>query len=241
MGKNIIITGASSDIGIAISKELLKKDNKLILTYYEHKEILDDFKKKYSKYDIDIYKLDLTDKESIANLVNKVLEKYHHIDILVNNAAYTYDCLMSCKEKEKMLRTFDVNVVGTFLLTRSIALNMQEYKQGKIINIASDNGLGLGYEESIDYDASKAGLINLTFNLARAYSPYINVNVICPGWVDTKINKDLEENFKNEQLDKILLKRFGSPKEIAHVVSFLTSDNSSYINGSIIRVDGGRK
>ena len=119
--------------------------------------------------------------------------------------------------------------------------NIAQLKKGKIINISSTNGLDSYYEYSLDYDTSKAGVINLTHNLANHYSPYINVNCVCPGWIDTPMNKDLDESFKQKEIDKILLRRFASPKEIASLVYFLSTDEASYITDSIIKIDGGRK
>ena len=118
---------------------------------------------------------------------------------------------------------------------------MYNNKQGKIINISSTNGVDSYYEFSLDYDASKAALINLTHNLANHYSPYINVNCVCPGWINTPMNQELSEEFKQKEINKILLNRFAEPEEIANLVYFLSTDEASYINDSIIKIDGGVK
>jgi len=117
---------------------------------------------------------------------------------------------------------------------------MLEQKAGKIINIASTNAIDTYYPESCDYDASKAGIISLTHNLARDFAPYISVNCICPGWVKTNMNKDLSYEQINQEKSKILLGRFANPEEISRTIVFLASNDASYINDSIIRVDGGK-
>ena len=132
-----------------------------------------------------------------------------------------------------------VNLIGTYLVSKHVGKCMLEKSCGKIINIASDNGIDLGYPESCEYDASKAGVISLTSNMAKHYAPYINVNCVCPGWIDTDMNKDLSDSQKKDICDKILVKRFASVKEISNVVLFLASDDASYVNDSIIEVNGG--
>ena len=119
-------------------------------------------------------------------------------------------------------------------------LIMLEQKKGKIINISSTNAIDTYYPESCDYDASKAGVISLTHNLAREFAPYINVNCICPGWIKTEMNKDLSLDQINKEKRKILLSRFGEVEDISNLVLFLVSNKASYINDTVIRVDGGK-
>ena len=116
---------------------------------------------------------------------------------------------------------------------------MFNQKTGRIINISSTNGIDTVYPESIDYDASKAGVLSLTKNLAIQYAPYVLVNTLAPGWVNTPMNQELDSEMIEAEEKKILLGRFASPEEIAHVVVFLASDKASYINASVLRVDGG--
>ena len=116
---------------------------------------------------------------------------------------------------------------------------MLNAKSGSIINVSSTNGIDTIYPESLDYDASKAGVISLTKNLAVAYHPYVRVNTVAPGWVYTDMNKDLSSSFIKTEEEKILLKRFADPSEIAKVIYFLGTEDASYVNGSVIRVDGG--
>ena len=116
---------------------------------------------------------------------------------------------------------------------------MMENKKGSIINVSSTNAIDTYYEYSLDYDASKAALISLTHNLAKYYAPYIRVNAVAPGWVDTDMNKNLSLDYIKKECEDIYLKRFGKPEEIAKAIYFLASDNASYITGEVLRVDGG--
>ena len=116
---------------------------------------------------------------------------------------------------------------------------MVKNKGGAIINISSTNGINTYYPTSVDYDASKSGLISLTYNSAVELAPYVRVNCIAPGWVNTEMNKELPADFIKEETERILVKRFSEPEEIAKVATFLASDDASFINSTIIKVDGG--
>ncbi len=111
--------------------------------------------------------------------------------------------------------------------------------RGSIVNVASTNGIDTMYPESIDYDSSKAALINITKNLAKAFSPEVRVNAVAPGWINTSSTKDMRDTFRDDEEKKILLNRFAEVDEIAQVVYFVASDDASYINGAVLRVDGG--
>ena len=135
-------------------------------------------------------------------------------------------------------KVIDTNLVGTFSVIKYLGNLIND--GGSIINISSTNAIDSYYIESIDYDASKIGIISLTHNLAKYYAPKIRVNCICPGWVDTLMNKDLSKEQKDSENKKILLNRFAKPSEIANVIYFIASEDGSYINDAIIKVDGGR-
>ena len=130
------------------------------------------------------------------------------------------------------------NLIGTFLTCKYVRKIMEE---GCIINISSTNGIDTYYPYSLDYDASKAGVISLTHNFADAYAPKIRVNSVAPGWINTDMNKEMDREYKKEECEHILLNRFAEPEEIANVVFLLASESASYINNSILRVDGGVK
>ena len=116
-----------------------------------------------------------------------------------------------------------------------------EERDGAIINVSSTNAIDSYYPYSMDYDASKAGVISLTMNFAVELSPYIRVNAVAPGWVNTDMNKEIDINYKKDLEEKILLNRFAEPTEVAKVIYFLASDDASYINGEVIKIDGGRR
>ena len=243
MKKVVLVTGSSSGIGREIVRKLASI-YEVIIHYNNNynnalklKEELDNL---YHK-DILMVKCDLSKEEEIDSMLNTIYDRYNSIDILINNAAVAIDTDFVDKTKENFMKTLEVNLVAPFLLSKKIGLKMKENKEGVIINISSTNGIDTLYPESIDYDASKAGLINLSTNLANYLAPYVRLNTICPGWVNTEMNKDLDEEFITKEKEKILMGRFAEPKEIAEVVKFLISDEASYINNSIIRIDGGKR
>lgn len=241
--KSVLITGSTG-----LAKEIIKiyaeNNYNIIMTYNTHedkaKKLELDIK---SKYNIDTLciKCDISKEEDIINLKEKVLEKFKKLDVLINNAGIAIDTLFDMKTKENFMKTLEINLVGTFLMCKYFGEIMFKQKQGNIINVSSTNGIDTYYEYSLDYDASKAGIINLSHNLANHYAPYIRVNTICPGWINTPMNSELDSKYIKEEENKILLNRFANPKEIAEVIYFITSDKASYVNDSVIRIDGGKK
>lgn len=243
MRKTVLITGSSSGIGKEIAR-VLAKDYDVILHYnngYESAKLLkEELDKKYNR-DYLMVKCDLSKEVEIDNMLNTIYKRYNSIDILINNAGIAIDTLFEDKTKDNFMKILDINLIAPFLLCKKIGPKMKENKYGVIINISSTNGIDTTYIESLDYDASKAGLISLSKNLANYFAPYVRVNTICPGWVNTEMNKELDKDFIKNEEDKILLGRFANPEEIANLVEFLISDKASYINNSIIRIDGGIK
>ncbi|MDY2804470.1 MAG: SDR family oxidoreductase [Bacilli bacterium] len=243
MRKNVLITGSSSGIGKEIAR-VLAKDYDVILHYnngYESAKLLkEELDKKYNR-DYLMVKCDLSKEEEIDSMLNTIYKRYNSIDILINNAGIAIDTLFEDKTKDNFMKTLDINLIAPFLLCKKIGPKMKENKYGVIINMSSTNGIDTSYIESLDYDASKAGLISLSKNLANYFAPYVRVNTICPGWVNTEMNSNLDNDFIKSEEDKILLGRFANPEEIANLVEFLISDKASYINNSIIRIDGGIK
>ena len=241
--KTVLITG-SSGLAESIIKKFAENNYNIIMTYLNHKkeskELESYIKNKYNVETLCI-KCDISNENDIINLKKEVINKFKNIDVLINNVSIAIDTTFEMKTKENFMKILEINLVGTFLTSKYFGDLMFEKKHGNIINISSTNGIDTYYEYSLDYDASKAGVINLTHNLANHYAPYIRVNTICPGWIDTNMNKDMDIEFRNNEEHKILLKRFANPDEIANVIFFISSDESSYVNDSVIRVDGGKK
>lgn len=242
MAKVVLITGASRGIGKSTALMFAKNGYDVVINYNnsvnEAKEL-----EKYilEKYDVNVLCInaDICSEEDINNMVDTIIDKFGHIDVLVNNAAIALDCVVEDKTKDNFIKTMDTNLIGPFLLSRLCSKYMKE--GSSIINITSTNGIDTYYPYSLDYDASKAGLISLTNNLSQIYAPNIRVNAVAPGWVMTDMNKELDKEYINEESSKILLNRFAEPMEIAKVIYFLASDEASYINNTVIRVDGGKK
>ena len=145
------------------------------------------------------------------------------------------------KKVEDFRKTLDVNLIGAFLTAKRAERHMLDNKWGRVINISSTNGMNTYYPMGIEYDASKAALNSLTHNLAIEFAPYVTVNAVAPGLIGTESEiADYDDEFMQMELDKILVRRIGEAKEVAKLVKFLVSDDASYINNSIIRIDGGQ-
>ena len=242
--KVVLVTGSSRGIGASTVLAFAKRGANVVINYVQEKE-----KAEALAHRIEanqgvkalVIKADISKEEEVKSLVQTTLETFGKIDILVNNAGIAIDTLFEDKSKENFMRTLEVNLVGTFLMCKEVGSEMLKRQKGVIINVSSTNGIDTVYPESIDYDASKAGVISLTKNLSKAYAPFIRVNTVCPGWVNTDMNQTLEQDFIDQETSKILVNRFAEPEEIANAIVFLASDEASYINGTILRVDGGCK
>ena len=242
--KVALITGASRGIGSSIAYDLASHNCNICINYNKSYKEANDLKEKIEKdfnVKVLVIKADITKENEIINMVDKVIQEFNGIDILVNNAGIAIDSDIEAKNIEFFHKILDTNLIGPFLISREVAKYMLNKKEGSIINISSTNGLDAYYSYSLDYDASKAGLISLTHNLSEMYAPYIRVNAVAPGWVNTDMNKELDEDYIKEEEKNIYLNRFAHPNEIAKVVTFLASDEASYINNEVIRVDGGTR
>ena len=205
MKKIVLITGASSDIGSEIAS-LLGDSYEVILHYNNNYDEVMKLKDKLDKLyntDVLVVKCNLAKEEEIDNMLDIIYNRYNNIDILINNAGIAIDTLFEDKTKDNFMKTLDINLIAPFLLCKKIGPKMVD--NGIIINISSTNGIDTPYIESIDYDASKAGLISLSKNLANYFAPYVRVNTICPGWVNTEMNKNLDSDFISKEENKVTI------------------------------------
>ena len=244
MGKGVaLVTGSNRGIGRKTVEEFAKAGLDVVINYCHHDDEAKDLEKFIrTNYDVDVMviKCDVSREEEVEEMVNNVIDRFGKIDILVNNASVARDSLLLDKSLREFRRVLDVNLIGTYLCSKYVGRVMLDNKRGKIINVASTNAIDTYYPESCDYDASKAGVVSLTHNLDREFAPFIKVNCICPGWVKTDMNKDLSLEQISQEKKRILLGRFAETEEISNVILFLASSKASYINDSIIRVDGGK-
>lgn len=244
MNKTVLITGASRGIGRETAILFAKNNYNVVINYLNNKSLANSLKESLeARYNIKVLtiKADISKEEEVQAMVADAIEEFKKIDVLVNNASIAKDNILELKTKEEFASVININLVGTFLVTKEVSKYMKKERDGVIINVSSTNAIDSYYPYSMDYDASKAGVISLTMNFAVELSPYIRVNAVAPGWVNTDMNKEIDINYKKDLEEKILLNRFAEPTEVAKVIYFLASDDASYINGEVIKIDGGRR
>ena len=214
----------------------------IIINYVNSSEKAQNLKQELEKeYNIKVLPIqaDISNEIAIKNMVDTAIKEFGKIDVLVNNAGIVIDREFEDRTVEDWKKTLDINLIAPFVLTKLVGKEMMKQKSGAIINISSTNGINTYYPTSVDYDASKSGLISLTYDSAVQFAPYVRVNCVAPGWVNTEMNKELPEDFVKEETERILVKRFAEPEEIAKVVTFLASEDASFVNSTVIKVDGG--
>ena len=235
--KNIIITGASGGIGNSIV-EKLNESGANILASGTKQEKLEELKSKFDK--IKILRFDISQTDKVEEFIeNASKELGGNLDCLVNNAGVTKDNLAIRMTTEEWKKVIDINLTSTFLLSKFAIKKMLKNKSGKIINITSVVG-HTGNVGQTNYTASKAGIIAMSKSLAIEYAKKnININCISPGFIKTAMTDKIDDKFKEIIISKIPSARLGEPKDIANAVSFLASNQSDYINGETLHVNGG--
>ena len=232
-----VITGGATGIGAAIVRRYVQAG--------VHVGICDIDEENGEKLAADIgdyarfFRMDIADEIQVNDVVERIYGDFGRIDFLINNAGITNDKLLIRMSKNDWDRVLQVNLTGTFLVTRAVVKHMMKQRYGRIVNIASVIGL-MGNFGQTNYAASKAGIIAFTKSCAKELSSRnINVNAVAPGFIETRMTEVIPEEIKQSYLKLIPLGRFGQPIDVANLVFFLTSDEASYITGQTICLDGG--
>ena len=234
--KNIIVTGASGGIGNSIV-EKLNECGANVLASGTRVEKLQELKSKFNN--IKILKFDISQSDKIEEFIDNAANELGGLDCIVNNAGITQDNLAIRMSIDEWKKVIDINLTSTFLMSKFAIKKMLKNKKGKIINITSVVG-HTGNLGQANYTASKAGLVAMSKSLAIEYAKKnINVNCISPGFIKTAMTDKIDEKFKEVIVSKIPSARLGEPEDIANAVLFLASDNSNYINGETLHVNGG--
>ncbi len=238
--KTAIITGSARGIGKSIAEKFSENGANIVIVDILQEEIDKTVSQlKVSNPNVIGIKCDITEEDEVESLVEQIKKQFQSIDILVNNAGITRDKLlmrMSLADWEAVIR---VNLTGTFLCTQKVSKVMMRQRKGKILNIASVIGL-IGNAGQANYAASKGGIIAFTKSTAKELAPRnINVNAIAPGFIKTEMTDKLPENIQENYLKNIPLKRFGTKKDVANLALFLCCEDSNYITGQVIVIDGG--
>lgn len=239
--KVVLVTGGTRGIGRKIAEKYAENGYNLVLNYVSDNTDIDEIKNEFVKYnnEVLILKADVSKYDECEKLVKEAIEKFGKIDVLVNNSGITKDGLIAIMKEENFNKVIDVNLKGTFNMCRNVIPYMVKKKNGNIVNVSSVVGIA-GNAGQSNYSASKAGIIGFTKSIAKELSARnIRVNAVAPGFIDTDMTSVLTDKVKENIYSQIPLKRMGEAKEVANVVYFLSSDESSYITGQVINVDGG--
>ncbi|MBN6887123.1 3-oxoacyl-[acyl-carrier protein] reductase [Cytobacillus horneckiae] len=240
-GKTAIVTGASRGIGREIALELARQGASVAVNYAgseaKANAVVDEIKALgVAAFSV---QCDVSSSESVSAMIKEVIEEFGQIDILVNNAGITKDNLLMRMKEDEWDAVINTNLKGVFLCTKGVTRQMMKQRSGRIINISSIVGVS-GNPGQANYVAAKSGVIGLTKTTAKELaSRGITVNAIAPGFITTEMTDELNDDLKGQMLQQIPLAKFGEPSDIAKVVSFLASEDSKYMTGQTLHVDGG--
>ncbi|WP_409253384.1 3-oxoacyl-ACP reductase FabG [Bacillus sp. SCS-153A] len=238
--KTAVITGSANGIGLAAAKKFAEEGCKVIMADYdENKGAAEAHKIKEEGGDAVFCQVDVANRESVNILAERIIKEFEGIDILVNNAGITRDAMMAKMSEEDFQQVLDVNLTGVFHCTQAFLPALINSGKGKIINTASASGL-FGNVGQTNYAASKAAVIGMTKTWAKEFGPKgINVNAVAPGVIETEMTAGIPDKVKAQMNALIPLGKFGKPEDAANAYLFLASDESDYINGVVLQVDGG--
>ncbi len=238
--KIAVVTGAAQGIGKVIAMHLVQKGASLVLCDINlemAKEAAREIEEAGGK--CLALKSDVSNMQDAEKIIKEAVEHFGSLDILVNNAGITKDNVLIRMKEEQWDQVMAVNLKGTFNVTRAAIKVMMRKKSGKIVNIASITGL-MGNAGQANYSASKAGVIGFTKSIAREYADRgITVNAVAPGFIETAMTDAIPEREREELIRQIPVKKLGTPEDVANAVSFLASEEASYITGQVIGVNGG--
>ncbi|HWP92138.1 MAG TPA: 3-oxoacyl-[acyl-carrier-protein] reductase [Thermodesulfobacteriota bacterium] len=239
--KIALVTGASRGIGRAVAVELAQRGAFVVVNYSKSesaaKEVLDEIESSGGRAKLSCF--DVSDSPRVQEEIAKIGEEFGGLQILVNNAGITKDGLLLRMKDQDWDEVLAVDLKGVFNCTRAAAKMMMKERYGRIINITSVVG-EMGNPGQANYSAAKAGIIGFTKSAAKELaSRGITVNAVSPGFIETDITNVLPQNVKEKYMEAIPLGRFGTPEDVAKVVSFLASDGASYVTGEVVRVNGG--
>lgn len=240
-GKSALVTGASRGIGREIALELAKQGANVAVNYAGSEKLANEVVAEIKALGREAIAIqaNVADGEAVTDMVNKVIAQFGSLDILVNNAGITRDTLLMRMKEDDWDAVIDTNLKGVFLCTKAVTRQMMKQRSGRIINISSIVGVS-GNAGQANYVAAKAGVIGLTKTTAKEFaSRGITVNAVAPGFITTDMTDKLTEEIKGEMLKQIPLARLGDPEDIAKVVVFLASEDSRYMTGQTLHVDGG--
>lgn len=238
--KRVLITGATKGIGREMAKKFADSGYNIIINYRDEKEAIK-LEEELLEKNVEVLKIkaDISNYKECENMFLEIKEKWKGLDILVNNAGITKDNIILRMTKEDFDSVIDVNLKGSFYCMKFASKLMLKNKFGRIISIASVVGIH-GNIGQINYAASKAGVIAMTKSLAKELArKNITVNAVSPGFIESNMTEDLKLEYKEELLNRIAVNRFGHASDIANLVLFLAREDSSYITGQNMVVDGG--
>lgn len=241
IGKTAIVTGASRGIGRAIAIRLAKSGYNIAVNYGGNDEAANETVSLCKNENVDsiAIKTDVSNFDEVDNMIKTVIDKFGRIDCLVNNAGITKDKLILGMKEEDFDDVIAINLKGVFNTIKMVTPIMLKQKSGNIVNITSITGL-CGNAGQVNYAASKAGVIGITKTVAKELAgKNIRCNAVAPGYTKTDMTAKIREDIFEKAIEMIPLKRAGEPEDVANLVNFLASDESSYITGQVINVDGG--
>jgi 3-oxoacyl-[acyl-carrier protein] reductase len=244
-GRKAVISGATRGIGKAIARAFLEADATVIGVYSSNRKAADSFMKEwqesasFQENRLFLYQCDISDQASVLKIFDGIEQQFDTIDILVNNAGIRRDAVLAMMQSDDWHRVIDVNLTGTFNMSKQAVLLMMKQKYGRIIHITSPMA-HMGFAGQTNYAASKAGQIGMMRSLSKETAKRkITVNCVSPGFIDTELLEGLTADQLTQYKKLVPMKRFGKPQEVAAAVLFLAGEQASYISGTVLEITGG--